>query len=70
MLPVSVTTIGDLAFESCERLTKIDLCSEEQNESGTVSNLLTTLGMDVFKNCKALESITFPDHCAAQVYVS
>ncbi len=70
VLPVSVTTIGDLAFESCERLATIDLCSEGSGESGTTSNLLTTLGMDVFKNCKALESITFPDHCPAQVYVS
>ncbi len=70
VLPVNVTVIGDLAFAGCEGLKTVDLCSEAGNAPGSVSNLLTTLGRDVFNDCKALESLTFPDHCSAQVYVS
>lgn len=68
-MPWSVTTVGNSAFEGCERLTSIDLCSEGQDATGTHSTLLRDLGRDVFKNCKALKTITFPDNCL-DVYIS
>ena len=68
-IPWSVSVIGDSAFEGCERLASIDLCSEGVDETGTHSTLLRYLGQDVFKNCKALKSVTFPDNCL-DVYIS
>lgn len=64
VLPINVTAIGDSAFEGCESLKTIDLCSENSR------NALTTLGRDVFKNCAALQSITFPYMVTGDVYIS
>lgn len=63
-LPWSVTTIGNSAFEDCERLRTVDLCSIRQGAGGEAedtTNRLAHLGWDVFKNCASLESVTFPD---------
>jgi len=46
-----VTTIGDCAFNSCDKLTSI-----------TLSNNLTNIGDAAFYNCKALTSITIPNN--------
>ena len=63
-LPIQVSLIGDSAFEGCTSLKSVDLCS-----AGNFNNL-TTLGWDLFKNCEALESVTFPDKCTSPVYIS
>ena len=63
-LPIQVSRIGDSAFEGCTSLKMVDL-----NSAGNF-NQLTELGRDLFKNCEALESLTFPDKCTADVYLS
>ncbi len=53
-MPRQVSKVGDSAFEGCVSLKDIELCG-----AGARVNL-EVLGYSVFKNCKALESITFP----------
>ena len=70
-LPWSVATIGDSAFERCDGLQTIDLCNEgTTDEEGSGVNRLRTLGYDVFKNCSALQNVTFPDGCANPIPIS
>lgn len=64
VLPIQVSKLGDSAFEGCTSLQSIDLCSQGN------FNQLTDLGRDLFKNCEALQSITFPDKCTDDVYIS
>ena len=49
-IPNSVTTIGDLAFVSCDSLTSIN-----------IPNSVTTIGNWGFGACKSLTSITIPN---------
>lgn len=69
-LPVNVTQIGDYAFDGCERLKTVDLCSEGATAAGETSNRLRQVGAFAFRNCKALESLTFSDSCPAQIDLS
>lgn len=64
ILPEGVITIEDSAFEGCQALLEIDLCS------GRNANNLKTLGRSVFKNCSSLRSLTFPDGCVDDIYMS
>ena len=50
VIPASVTTIGDDAFDCCTSLTSI-----------TIPSSVTTIGDDAFYGCKNLTSITIPD---------
>lgn len=54
-MPLQVTRIGDKAFKGCISMTNIELCGNGKNVQ------LTTLGKNVFVNCAALQSLTFPD---------
>lgn len=49
VIPSSVTTIGDGAFQGCTDLTKI-----------TIPNSVTTIGNSAFQGCTELTSITIP----------
>lgn len=53
-VPIKVERIGDSAFENCEKMTEIDLTA------GGKEVMLTELGYDVFKGCRSLQGITFP----------
>lgn len=64
VLPKAITKIGDSAFENCIAMHDIDLCS------GGLTNNLNILGRDVFKDCISLRSLTFPNNCADDVYMS
>ena len=50
VIPDSVTSIGDWAFENCRSLTSV-----------TIPNSVTSIGYGAFKNCTGLTSITIPD---------
>ncbi len=69
-LPWSVVNIGDSAFENCTKLYEVNLCSEGKDAEGTGSNLLSSLGYDVFKNCELLQSVTFPSNCSESILLS
>lgn len=64
VLPSGVTQIGDFAFEGCHSITNVDLCS------GRNVSALNALGQGVFKDCRLLETLTFPNNCNDTVYVS
>lgn len=64
VLPSGVTKIGDFAFEGCHSITNIDLCS------GKNVSPLKTLGRGVFKDCRLLETLIFPNNCDDTIYVS
>ena len=49
-IPNSVTTIGESAFEGCERLKNID-----------IPNSVTTIGAWAFDGCSSLTDITIPN---------
>ena len=46
----NVTTIGDEAFSSCDRLSSV-----------TIGNSVTTIGVDAFADCNSLSSVDIPD---------
>ena len=50
IIPNSVTSIGDHAFDGCDALTSI-----------TIPNSVTSIGWGAFYDCDALTSITIPD---------
>ena len=64
VLPNGVVQIDDGAFEGCMAMTELDLCSNAN------VNALQRLGRGVFKNCSSLPSLTFPNNCADNVYMS
>lgn len=64
VLPNGVVQIDDGAFEGCMAITELDLCSNAN------VNALQRLGRGVFKNCSSLPSLTFPNNCADDVYMS
>jgi len=71
-IPVSVTTIGHHAFDSCKKLSSIILSSVTTIEIGafvscsnlisiTIPNSVTSIGPNVFQSCNMLSSITIPN---------
>ena len=64
VLPEGVMQIGDSAFENCMAITEIDLCSNAN------TNNLREIGKNVFKGCESLQSLTFPDACTQEIYLS
>ena len=57
IIPNSVTSIGDLAFEGCYNLTSI-----------TIPNSVTSIGIFAFEGCKTLTSITIPNNVTSIGY--
>ncbi|MBO5732067.1 MAG: leucine-rich repeat protein [Alistipes sp.] len=49
-IPESVTTIGDYAFQDCDRLTSV-----------TIGDSVTTIGDGAFAYCSSLTSVTIPE---------
>ena len=56
-MPTSVQKLGDSAFENCRSVTQILLNGKD--DDGSVR--LNEIGYDVFKGCRSLESLTFPE---------
>ena len=50
MIPNTVTTIGDYAFECCFNLASVN-----------IPNSVTSIGSNAFQNCSGLTSVTIPD---------
>ncbi|MBE6363194.1 MAG: hypothetical protein E7054_06025 [Lentisphaerae bacterium] len=50
VIPPGVTTIGDRAFDGCEKLTSV-----------TLPDSVTTIGNFAFAHCRGLASVTIPD---------
>ncbi|MCR5256164.1 MAG: leucine-rich repeat protein [Acetatifactor sp.] len=63
-LPLNVISIGDSAFQGCEDLESIDLCSAGSN------NALRIIGRDMFVDCTSLKSLTYPALATNPVYLS
>lgn len=55
-MPIAVQKLGDSAFEGCRALTSVLLNGQDDDGSA----LLNAIGWDVFKDCTALEGVTFP----------
>lgn len=65
-MPTGVIKIGDSAFENCTSMENIGL-------TGTVLSpnvALTTLGANVFKNCRSLKQLEFPESFGDEINVS
>ena len=67
-VPVNVTAIGDAAFKGCWSLREIDLCGDSIEDLQFVG--LQTLGCDMFVDCEALQSLTFPKGFTEDVDIS
>lgn len=63
-VPVAVQKIGDSAFEGCTGLEEVDLMPGNNNV------LLTSLGDNVFKNCRSLQYLKFPVTYSAEFDVA
>ena len=68
-IPVSVEAIGDGCFAGCSGLRNIYMCAELSTEENINSNL-STIGIDAFKDCRSLESLTFPESYSEKLPVT
>ena len=70
-IPDSVTSIGNMAFNECERLTDVSIGSGAIGNfafqdcssltSVTIGNGVTSIGYAAFENCSSLTSVTIPE---------
>ncbi len=72
-IPEGITTIGDIAFSACYRLSTVTLpkgvttigkeafANCDELISVTIPNSVTTIGTWAFYGCKALSSVTIPE---------
>ncbi len=72
IIPSSVTSIGDLAFEDCTSLTSVKILSSVKSigvqafyecknlTSVTIPNSVKSIGVQAFYECKNLTSVTIP----------
>lgn len=73
VIPDSVTTIGDGAFDTCTALTSINIPNSVTSIGGgafsyctaltsiEIPNTITSIGLGAFQNCTALTSINIPN---------
>jgi hypothetical protein len=78
VIPNSITTIGELAFQKCSGLTSVTIPNSVTYLDGyifafcdnlveaTLPNNLSHLGMFTFQDCPSLKSITIPD-CVTEI---
>ena len=64
VMPIGVSAVGDSAFENCYALTTIKLKGEDYNVS------LQELGKYVFRNCRSLSCLEFPETYSANMKIS
>nr|WP_300878843.1 leucine-rich repeat protein [uncultured Acetatifactor sp.] len=61
-VPWSVDTIGDGVFLGCSALEEVQMCNTGVR--------LEHVGLDVFRGCTSLKSLTFPQTCKEPMYLS